>query len=280
MKKIDLLFGVLGFPVKHSLSPAIHNYIFKQLKLTAYYSLFEVKPERIKEALVGTKALGFKGLNITVPFKERVIPYLDWLSKEAKTLGAVNTIKIEANKLKGYNTDIRGFLLSLEKYNFSPHNKNILILGAGGAASSVAFGVLTKKPKKVSIYNRTYERAKKLTLKLKKIFPSSIEAIPQKEEIELKDFDLIINATSLGLKSNDPLPLELKALRRGVLVYDLVYNPYPTKFLKQARARKVLLADGLWMLIYQALLSEGIWWGRNFLKFADKLYRHLIRKRR
>jgi shikimate dehydrogenase len=274
------VLGLIGFPVKHSLSPQIHNYLFKKLNINAVYLCFEVRPQKLKNALLGVTSLGFKGLNVTIPHKEKIIKYLDKIEKEAKLIGAVNTVKIEKGKLYGFNTDGKGFILSLKKYNFFPKGKNILILGAGGAAKAVSTYLAKEKAEVILFYDILYKKALNLTKKLKSFYPKLkyVKALKEKKEIDLKNIDLLINATGIGLKKNDAPVLELKNFHKKLIVYDLIYNPLEPVMLKEAKKRDLFTINGLWMLIYQALYSENIWWNQEFSSFAEEIYKFISKK--
>lgn len=268
--------GLIGFPIKHSLSPQIHNYIFRQNFIDAVYGCFEVK--NLKEAVEGMLALNFKGFNVTIPYKERIIPYLYKIDKEAEKIGAVNTVKVENNRLVGFNTDGSGFLQSLERFGFNPQNKNILILGAGGAAKAVSVYLASSRVKRVDFYDIVYRKALNLSKKINNFFPSvESRAFKDKSQIKLGNYHLFINATGVGLKKSDPLLLPLEGFKGNLIVYDLIYNPPLTPLLKEAKEKGLVTINGLWMLIYQALEAEKIWYGINCNEYADKLYKRLIR---
>ncbi len=260
--------GILGYPINHTLSPQMHNAAFAHLGLDYVYSSFEVKPENLRGAVRGLRALNIAGVNVTVPHKERALEYLDELSENAKKLGAVNTIKLEGEKLCGYNTDSEGFITSLEKEgNTDPEGKKILLLGAGGAAKAVAVSLANQGARKISIANRTKERANALVTMLKHIAPQ-VEAncLPLGGDELNKcatEAQLIINATSVGLKSDAMPPIDANALHAGQLVYDLIYSPAKTRLLAEAEAKGAKILNGLGMLVYQGALTFEIWTGKK-----------------
>jgi len=268
--------GLIGFPIKHSLSPQIHNYLFKKYSLNYIYGCFEVR--HLKEVVRGLSNLGFIGFNITIPYKEKIISYLDRVDKEAEIIGAVNTVKINHNGLTGFNTDGRGFLKSLEEFGFTSQGKAVLILGAGGGAKAIATYLAKTRVKIIAVYDIIYRKSSFLKNRLSRFFPETeVVALKEKKEISLKEFDLVVNATGVGLKKKDPSPIKLEGAKKHLVVYDLIYNPLLTSFLKEAKKKKLLVINGLWMLIWQALEAERIWLGRNFYKEAPTIYQILTR---
>lgn len=260
------LLGLIGWPVRHSLSPLMHNYFFKVNKLDAVYLCFEVKPQDLRKAIQGVRALGLKGLNVTIPHKEAVIKYLDGLDKEAELIGAVNTIKNKEGRLIGYNTDGLGFIYSLEKKKkFSVKSKRVFILGAGGAARAVSCYLARKGAAYIGFYDIDMGKARRLSLRLRRFYRDTfIEALKRLQDIKLKEIDLLVNATGSGRKRKDHLPLSLKGASRELLVYDLIYNPSLPKLLQEAQRRGLPILNGLWMLIYQGLGSLSIWFDKDF----------------
>ncbi len=248
------VIGIFGDPVEHSLSPLIHNEAFKYLGLDYCYVPFLVKKEKLKEAVEGIKALNIKGVNITVPHKEEVIQYLDELSEEATIIGAVNTILNQEGILKGFNTDAKGFIYSLKEAEINIKDKNILVLGAGGAAKAVIYGILMEKGR-VFIYNRTIEKAKNLEKKFKKV--GDINVLKTIEKGVLEKMDIIVNATSLGLKKNDPLPLSPEFLNSDQIYCDIVYPETP--MMREAEKVGCKVIGGIGMLLWQAVFAFEIW---------------------
>lgn len=261
--------GIFGYPIGHTLSPKMHNAAFAHLGLDYVYLPFEVKPERLGSAIEGLSGLNMVGVNITVPHKERVVEYLDELSDEARHLGAVNTIKLDGERLIGYNTDGEGFIksLKLEGGCASPKGKNILLLGAGGVAKAVAISLASHGAARITIANRTLERAEELANRLEKIAPQVKATCIPLGGCELdkytKDSQIVINATSIGLKSDAMPPVNTGLFHDGQLVYDVIYNPPKTKLLAEAELRGAKILSGLGMLIYQGALAFEIWTGEK-----------------
>ncbi len=249
------LTGIIGFPVKHSLSPEMHNTAFDHLGLNFCYVPLEVRPEDLKDAVKGLKALGFVGANVTIPHKQAVIAYLDGVDEEASFIGAVNTITREGNSLIGHNTDGRGFIQSLKDEGIDLAGKEVFLLGAGGAARAVAFAI-APEVSRLYIYNRTAERGLELAMKLKKLNP---EVAFTSNLNYCKISDIVINATSVGLKETDPLPIDPDYLREGQIVYDLIYRQTP--LLREASRRGCRTIDGTGMLLHQGAEAFRLWTG-------------------
>jgi len=259
--------GVFGYPITHSLSPQMHNAAFQYKKLNYVYVPFEVHPKDLKSVLRNLKYLGIVGVNLTIPHKEIAYSCVDVLSKEAKLTKAVNTISVRGNKLYGFNTDYEGFLRSLEiDGNVTLEGKSILVLGAGGAAKGVSFSLLCRRIKSLIIANRTYKRAEDLVKRINKMSEVNSFAIPLKEDIIkeiIGDIDIVINTTSVGLHKEDKSLLSHKVLHSKLLVYDLIYNPYETPLIKEAKIAGAKTLNGLGMLLYQGALSWEIWTGKS-----------------
>jgi len=258
------VYGIFGYPVKHSLSPLMQNAAFKKLGVDAVYVPFEVSPESLKEAVEGVRALGIKGLNVTVPHKERIVKFLDYLSEDAELLGAVNTVKNEDGELTGYNTDAEGFLRSLIEEGVELEGKRALMFGAGGAARAVGYALLKGGVKFLNIVNRNFSRAKEVGELLGK--RGNVLVYPLKEstvEVLLKDVDIIVNTTSVGMKPEDPYLFDYSKIPEGITVVDIIYNPPETPLLRAARERGCKTVNGLGMLIHQGAVAFEIWTGRE-----------------
>lgn len=252
------LYGVIGNPVHHSLSPVIHNGAFKRLGWNAIYLAFEVKD--LEEALRGIRGLGMRGVSVTIPFKTEVIPFLDQVEGLAKRVGAVNTIVNRRGRLVGYNTDCEGALEALEE-KMELRGKRVVLLGAGGAARAIGFG-LKERGLPLIVVNRSTERGQTLSQEL------GCGYLPVSSLLRMKagelDADVIINATSLGMYPRDgrtPIPREL--LKKGMMVMDIVYEPLQTKLLREAKEKGCVTVDGLEMLIRQGMAQFEIWTGQR-----------------
>jgi len=246
------VYGIIGHPVSHSLSPIMHNLAFKELGIKAVYGAFDVLPEKLKEAIAGIKALNIKGLSVTIPHKEEVMRYLDFIDEKAIEISAVNTILNEDGVLKGFNTDWIGVVKAFETAGVSLKEKKVVIIGAGGASKAVVYAV-AKKAKEVIIYNRTFEKAKKLAEKF------NAKAQPW-ESLKFAEGDIIIQTTSVGMKSWKS-PVEEEVIKRFKVAMDIVYTPLETKFLSMAKANGLKVIDGLKMLLYQGVEQFKLWTG-------------------
>ena len=244
-------FLVIGNPIDHSLSPKLHNYWIKKNKINAIYEKQELENSDLEKLLFQVKEKKIYGINVTVPFKNSIIPFLDELTLEAKATKSVNTIYLENNKIIGHNTDIGGFETSIYRSNVDLANKKILILGAGGVVPSIIYALTKMKVSEITLSNRTQEKAENL----KKHF-KNIKIIKWGEII---NFDMIINATTLGLKEKDKINLNFPSSCKNKLFYDVIYNPKETIFLKTGKNLGNNIINGKLMFIYQALLAFDIW---------------------
>ena len=244
-------FLVIGNPIDHSLSPKLHNYWIKRNNINAIYEKQKMEESDLKNLIFQVKEKKIHGINVTVPFKKLVIPYLDELTLEAKKTQSVNTIYLENNKILGHNTDVGGFETSIYKSNIDLKNKNVLILGAGGVAPSIIYALTKMNVSKITLSNRTKEKAENLN----NIF-KEINVI---EWGELCNFDMIINATSLGLKKEDKLNFDFSSINKNKIFYDVIYNPKETNFLKTGKNLGNIIINGKLMFIYQAFLAFRIW---------------------
>lgn len=247
--------GLFGFPVEHTLSPAMHNAAFKSLGLDICYLPFKVAPEELPNAVRAVRALNLIGVNITVPHKEKVISLLDKVHEEASFIGAVNTIVNKEGTLTGYNTDGRGFISSLTEKGVLIENKEILVIGAGGASRAISY-YLSEKASRLSMYDVDKSKAKTLAGDLNKIRGNVF--LLDKLENPGKP-DIIINATPLGLRQEDPLPINPDLITPDTVVCDLIYKK--TKFLQEAENRGAITLDGLGMLLWQGVLAFELWTG-------------------
>jgi shikimate dehydrogenase len=261
------IYGVLGHPVAHSLSPAMQNAAFKAAGIDAEYGTYDVTPEALPGFLSGLSSAGISGLNVTIPHKIRSKEYLERhgsLDPFAKKLGAVNTIKREGDgRLCGYNTDGPGFYRSLvEELRFEPEGKSVFVLGCGGAASAIVM-YLGNGPKKIFITDVDKAAASSLREQYLRHYDASRIAVADASDIKrgLDSCDLLVNATPIGMKDGDPSPVPKEAFHRGLRVYDLVYNRPATQLVKEANQAKLHAVTGLGMLLYQGAISFEIWTG-------------------
>ena len=245
-------YFVIGNPINHSLSPLLHNYWIKKNNINAEYFKKELTLNKLEEFINDIRQEKISGANITIPFKKSIIPYLDILSPEAEKSQSVNTIALKDNKLIGYNTDIFGFEQAIKKLNFSVKEKKVFILGAGGVVPSIILALENMNASTINVSNRTKEKALDLKKRYEKIGVLNWGEIPE--------FDLIINATSLGLK-NETMNLDLSKVGHNKLFYDVIYNPSETNFLHTGKNLGNLSENGKLMFIYQALASFELWHG-------------------
>ncbi len=246
------IYGVIGYPVKHSLSPVFQNPAFQELGINAVYVAFEIKPEDFEDAIKGLKALNIKGVNVTLPYKEAVINFADFLSEDVKIISSANTLKFTERGTEAYNTDWRGFLKSIKEHT-ELKGKRVLVLGAGGSARAILFA-LKKAEAEVYIWNRTKSKAENLA----GIFGGKVVDMP--EDI-IKDVDIIVNTTSVGLSEKDPPLFDYDTISEHHVVFDIIYKK--TKLLEKAREKGAVTIDGLDMLVYQGAESFKIWTGKE-----------------
>ncbi|NOU85273.1 shikimate dehydrogenase [Paenibacillus sp. LMG 31460] len=257
-----ILYGVFGDPIRHSRSPIMLNRAFQEAGINAVYAAFHVRPDELGDAVRGIRALGYRGINVTIPHKVEVMQYLDEIDEGARIVGAVNTIVNEAGKLIGYNTDGIGYVRSLkEETGIELKGKSVLLLGAGGAARGVAYALAKEGAGRIYIANRTKERA----LELADTISSYTEAIGLgMDELGhvVDEVQFVLNTTSAGMHPHvEELPLPLELLRSHHLVSDLIYNPRITRFLREAEARGARIHGGLGMFIYQGAFAFEYWTG-------------------
>jgi len=254
--------GIIGDPVDHSLSPVMHNAAFEELTLAFVYVAFRVRREELREAIIGTRSLNLLGLNVTMPHKNAVMRYLDELDPTARSIGAVNTILNNKRRLIGHNTDGIGALKALIENDITPNGKKLLLLGAGGAGKAIAFHA-AQDVEELVILNRTPQKAKKLAEVLRREFNKKINGNALSTEIikeELRDADILVNATSVGMHPDiDQSLVPPSLLRPDLCVMDIVYNPLETKLAKDAKAVGAKVVSGIEMLVYQGAASFEIW---------------------
>ena len=257
---------VIGNPISHSLSPRLHNYWLKQNNIDATYDKIRLEENGIKEIIQDIRKQKIAGCNVTVPFKKKVIPFLDSLSSEAEKTQSVNTIIFEKGNVIGQNTDIVGFDKAIKALNFNMKDKKILILGAGGVVPSIVFALKKMDILEITISNRTKKKAENL-----KILFKNLKIV---EWGNLSEFDVIINATSVGLK-NETINLNFSNVGKNKLFYDVIYNPNETNFLKKGKELGNISENGKLMFVFQAYESFKLWHGiepeinQDILKLLD-----------
>ena len=244
-------FFVIGNPIEHSLSPKLHNYWIQSNNLKAIYDKIKLDLLELDNLIKDLRENKIDGINVTVPFKNSVIPFLDKLSNQARKTQSVNTIYLRHGKVIGHNTDIEGFELAIKHINYDIIGKKVLILGAGGVSPSIILALKNMGAKKIFISNRTQSKAENL----KKTF-NEIEVVKWGT---MPDFEMIINATSLGLKKNENVTLDYSKISAEKFFYDVIYNPPETNFLRYAKKNGNKIENGKKMFIFQAQASFKIW---------------------
>ncbi len=261
------LVGLFGWPVSHSISPQMHNAAFVARQMNWRYLAFAVPPNRVPEAVGALPALGLRGVNVTVPHKQAVMPHLQHWTPAAEAIGAVNTIVVEEDgQLTGDNTDGAGFIADLQAHNVDPAGKRALVIGAGGSSRAVVYGLAEAGVKSITILNRTVTKAVDLASTMQSYFPEikiGSAAFPDDVTGSAQDADLIVNCTSLGMEPRiEGLPWEENVeFREDQIVYDLVYNPAMTRLLQLASTDGATAIGGLGMLVYQGAIAWEKWTG-------------------
>lgn len=255
------IYGLIGYPVEHSLSPAMHNAAFQTLGINAEYRLFPLKEDELKGFLTGLKGNNIFGLNVTIPYKEKVTAFLNNISPEARLIGAVNTIRVGRDGLGGFNTDGAGFLKHLTgDLKFIPAGKYIAMIGAGGASKALCVYLSKEKPKSISIFDVDKDKAAALISHLKEHFANiEFKQADSIAELNIRASDLLINATPIGMKETDTCLVNAESIHKNLLVYDLIYNPGETKLLKTAKEKGATVSNGLGTLLYQGVDAFELW---------------------
>jgi shikimate dehydrogenase len=259
-KKMSKTFAVIGDPIDHSLSPNIHSAAFRELNLENSYIAYRIPKGELSEGIESLKKIKIDGFNVTIPHKVEMMKYLDKMDESCSVIGAVNTVTNTEGILKGYNTDMDGFLDPFKKKEIKIQDTKILLLGAGGAARAIVAGVAKEKAKHITIANRTLQNANNLTQFANKIGLDANAITIENVGDDLKDYDIIVNATSIGLK-NEPSPISLESIKPETIVYDIVYMPMNTDFLKKAKGKGAKIIYGYEMLLGQAVRAFEIWHG-------------------
>jgi len=268
--------GIMGWPVGHSKSPALHGYWLKELGIDGVYVPFPVDPSNLKEALKALPLMGVVGVNLTVPHKENAVRYMDEITSAARRIGAVNTVQVLANgKLLADNTDVTGFMANLRQGapTWDPAKGPAVVLGAGGASRAVCVGLMDAGCPEIRLVNRTPDRARKLAKALGG--GNIIGAAWDKRNQALEDAALLINTTTLGMTGQPALELDLTALPSHAVVNDIVYAPLETPLLADARKRGLIAVDGLGMLLHQAVPAFAAWFGVQ-PKVSPGLRAHIV----
>lgn len=258
-------YGLIGYPVKHSLSGKMHNAAFKHLGIDAEYKLFEVKPDDLSLFYAAFKER-LLGINITIPYKETSIKYVDAIDKISEAIGAINTVMLEGDKLCGYNTDVIGFLRSLkEDLGFKPNSKKAVIFGAGGAARAVSFALFSENIKQLILVDPDMKKAAFLANELNENGFNAIAVYRDLRAIKelVLNADLLVNASPCGMKEADPEVVPADFLHKDLSVFDLIYNPAETSLIKQAKKKACKAINGLGMLVYQGAASFELWTGKK-----------------
>jgi shikimate dehydrogenase len=257
--------GLVGFPIKHSLSPWIHQRFLENTEIIGTYSILEVQENELEQMVQTIRKNDYKGFNVTLPYKQRIIPFLDELDSHAKEVGAVNTVLNLDGKLIGYNTDGIGYLRSLMNHYpvfVEDRQKNVLLLGAGGAARGIYYALNQSGFQFIDIANRSIEKAHSIAELKTPVSETNVLTLSEAEK-NLDNYDLIIQTTSVGMKPNvDELPIRLERLQENAIVSDIIYQPIWTELLKEAQSRGASVHHGHSMLLYQAQYAFEIWFGR------------------
>jgi len=253
-------FAVIGDPIDHSLSPNIHSAAFRELNLDCSYIAYRISKEELEEGVESLKKIKIDGFNVTIPHKIEMMKYIDKLDDTCSITGAVNTVTNDNGVLKGYNTDMDGFLEPFKKKNLNIKNLKVLLLGAGGAARAIVAGCAKERVQSITIANRTIEKANNLADFSKKIGLDAKAIKIEEVRDTAKNYDVIVNATSIGLK-NEHSPISLDGINAKTIVYDIVYMPINTDFLKKAKEKGAIIIYGYEMLLGQATRAFEIWHG-------------------
>ncbi len=251
-------FAVIGDPISHSLSPNIHSAAFRELNLDCVYIGYRIPKDELESGIEGLKKIKIEGFNVTIPHKIRIMKYLDKIDESCSLIGAANTIVNVDGNLKGYNTDMDGFLEPFKKKGLEIKNSKILLLGAGGAARAIVAGFAKEKAKSITIANRTIENAEELSEFAGKIGLASDVLKIENVKDTAKNYDIIVNATSVGLKNEQSI-ISLDGINEKTIVYDIVYMPMNTDFIKKAKENNAIVIYGYEMLLGQATRAFEIW---------------------
>jgi shikimate dehydrogenase len=258
------VYGLIGNPIQKSLSPVMQNTALSKLKIKAKYKLFPLEENELSIFFTNLGKKNIRGLNVTIPYKEKVFKYVQGVKNSAvSSIGACNTLIVDnSGRIKFFNTDYLGFMRHLRELKLKP--KKVAIIGAGGAAKAICFALGKIKAHEIVVYDIDHFRSLSLIKRFNYLFPDSrFTAVGSIKELDLKDKDLLINASSVGMKTEDPLLVDLDMLHPGLFVYDLIYRPFKTKLLNLAQGKGLRFSNGLGMLLYQGVESLNIWLGNK-----------------
>jgi len=260
-----LLYGVIGNPIKQSKSPIMQNRAFEECNINAAYLAFQIESEQLEQFVQGARSMGIAGFNVTIPHKLDIMNYLDEIDVDARALGAVNTVVNRQGRLIGYNTDGIGYVRSLKDEAISTIlQKNIVVIGAGGASRGIVYALLKESPAQIVVANRTVDKAVQLVASLPKTNNTELRGIALAEvDTVLADADIVINTTSIGMYPHmDEMPIDLSLVKAGTVVSDLIYNPLETKLIREAKEKGCIGHGGLGMFINQGAYAFEYWTGK------------------
>ena len=265
-------YCLIGNPVAHSKSPRLHEMVYESFGIKARYMLCRAEKENLGRVLSRFKYSGVQGFNVTVPFKQDIIPYLDKVDEEARVIGSVNTVVSENGKWVGYNTDGKGFIRQLKANNTVIKGSRVKIIGAGGTTAAIAYALSAEGAKSIEIYNRTFSKAEALANRIKNVIPKNLA------DFTAADCDILINATSVGMSPDvNASPVDnLCGIEAGTCVYDIIYNPPVTKFMEMAISKGCKAYNGLALLVYQGVIADEIWFGRQMAD--EQLIKKIIKR--
>ncbi|XEC96773.1 shikimate dehydrogenase [Paenibacillus tarimensis] len=258
-----VLYGVIGDPIRHSKSPVMMNRAFRETGINGVYCAFHIRQDQLGEFAAGVRVMGIRGINVTIPHKLDIMKYMDELDASAEAIGAVNTIVNDDGRLTGYNTDGIGYVRSLkEEAESDLSGKRIVLLGAGGASRGILYALTKERPERITLTNRTLERAQSLASDFRQYAEVAAVSNDQLEKV-CSEADIVINTTSVGMFPHvEDVPVDVSWLRPDAVASDLIYNPLTTKFLRQAQERGCRIHGGLGMFIYQGAYAFEYWTGK------------------
>ncbi|WNF37684.1 shikimate dehydrogenase [Bacillaceae bacterium IKA-2] len=276
---MNKLFGLLGHRIGHSMSPLMQNDAFYQLGYPGHYHAFDVSSDQLKDTVAAIRVLNISGFNVTIPHKVAIIEFLDEIDEEARIIGAVNTVANIDGRLIGYNTDGRGYLSSLLKVIEKPlAQSQVLVIGAGGAARAVVTAIMNSGVSRMTIANRTIEKAASIKENYQQYKRGNINILTLKEaEAIIGTYDIIINTTSVGMSPNtDEIPIDLENIKTRVILSDLIYNPIWTKWLRLGEEKGAIIHNGVGMFVEQGALAFQKWTGQ--VPDTEKMTRIVMKK--